>query len=40
MMPEPQIPVTPMRAVASTKPGSSDHRSQPITLKRGSRWRG
>ena len=37
MMPEPQIPVTPMRGVASAKPGSSDHRSQPITLKRGSR---
>ena len=36
MMPEPQTPVTPMFAVASAKPGSSDQRSQPITLKRGS----
>ena len=36
MMPEPQTPVTPKFAVASAKPGSSDQRSQPITLKRGS----
>jgi len=36
MMPEPQMPVTPVAAVASAKPGSSDHRSQPITLSRGS----
>ena len=36
MIPEPQTPVTPRRAVASAKPGSSDQRSQPITLKRGS----
>ena len=32
MMPEPQMPVTPVAPVASAKPGSSDHRSQPITL--------
>ena len=36
MIPEPQTPVTPVGAVASEKPGSSDQRSQPITLKRGS----
>ena len=36
MIPEPQTPVTPSDAVASAKPGSSDQRSQPITLKRGS----
>ena len=36
MMPEPQMPVTPVLPVASAKPGSSDHSSQPITLKRGS----
>ena len=36
MMPEPQMPVTPIGAIASAKPGSSDQRSQPITLKRGS----
>ena len=36
MMPEPQMPVTPVAAVAAANPGSSDHRSQPITLKRGS----
>ena len=35
-MPEPQIPVTPSSAAASAKPGSSDHSSLPITLKRGS----
>ena len=33
MMPEPQTPVT---GVAGSKPGSLDHNSQPITLKRGS----
>ena len=32
MMPEPQTPVTPVRAVAAAKPGSSDQRSLPITL--------
>ena len=32
MIPEPQTPVTPIVAVAAAKPGSSDHRSQPITL--------
>ena len=36
MIPEPQTPVTPVVAVASAKPGSSDQKSQPITLKRGS----
>jgi hypothetical protein len=36
MMPEPQMPVTPMPIVAATKAGSSDHRSHPITLNRGS----
>ncbi len=36
MMPEPHTPVTPVRAVAASKPGSSDHRSLPITLTRGS----
>ena len=36
MIPEPQTPVTPSDAVASAKPGSSDQRSEPITLKRGS----
>ena len=36
MIPEPQMPVTPVRATASSKPGSSDHRSEPMTLKRGS----
>ena len=32
MMPEPQMPVTPVAAVASAKPSSSDQSSQPITL--------
>ena len=36
MMPEPHTPVTPVAAVAAANPGSSDHRSEPITLKRGS----
>ena len=40
MMPEPQMPVTPVAAVAAAKPASSDHRSQPITLTRGSRVAG
>ena len=31
MMPEPQMPVTPVAAIAASKPGSSDHSSQPIT---------
>jgi hypothetical protein len=30
MMPEPQMPVTPVSFVASAKPGSVDQRSQPI----------
>src|SRR3990172_3607505 len=38
-MPEPHTPVTPSSAVASAKPGSSDHRSEPMILKRGSRVR-
>ena len=32
MIPEPQIPVTPVAAVASANPSSSDQRSQPMTL--------
>ena len=36
MMPEPQIPVIPVFAVAAANPGSSDHISAPITLNRGS----
>ena len=36
MIPEPQMPVTPVRATACSNPGSSDHRSEPITLKRAS----
>ena len=36
MMPDPQMPVTPIDAVAAAKPSSSDQRSLPITLKRGS----
>ena len=32
MMPEPQMPVTPVAAVASANPSSSDQRSQPMTL--------
>ena len=39
MMPEPQIPVTPVPASASAaaKPSSSDQASTPMTRKRGSR---
>ena len=37
MMPEPHTPVIPMPAMDFSNPGSSDHRSEPITLKRGSR---
>ena len=36
MMPDPQMPVTPVFATASANPGSSDHTSTPITLRRGS----
>jgi len=36
MMPEPQIPVTPLFRVCCSKSGSSDQRSQPITLNLGS----
>ncbi len=36
MMPEPHTPVTPDDLTASSKPGSSDHRSDPITLNDGS----
>ncbi len=32
MMPEPQMPVTPVRRVASAKLSSFDQRSQPMTL--------
>ena len=34
-MPLPQMPVTPVPAVAAAKPGASDQSGQPITLKRG-----
>src|ERR1700683_5528925 len=36
MMPEPHTPVIPSDAVACSNPGSFDHRSEPMTLKRGS----
>ena len=36
MIPEPQIPLTPTRALLSANSGSSDHCSQPMTRKRGS----
>ena len=36
MIPEPQIPVTPVSRVASANPASSDHSVQPITRYRGS----
>ena len=35
-IPLPQMPVTPVAAVASAKPSSSDHSSTPITRNRGS----
>ena len=35
MMPEPHTPLIVRLSVAAAKPGSSLHRSQPITLKRG-----
>ena len=35
-MPDPHSPETSSPALASAKPASSDHRSQPITLNRGS----
>ena len=35
-MPEPQMPVMPVSAVAAAKPGSSDQSSEPMTRKRGS----
>ncbi len=37
MIPEPQIPVTPIPFVSFEKPGSFDHNSEPMTWKRGSR---
>jgi len=40
MMPEPQIPLMPIRATSSEKPSSSDQRSDPITRIRGSRVSG
>ena len=33
MMPEPQMPVTPVAATAASKPGSSDHRSRADDLE-------
>ncbi len=36
MIPEPQMPVTPNAAMEAANPGSSDHSSEPITLKRAS----
>jgi len=40
MMPDRKRRVMPVAAVASLKAGSSDHRSEPVTLKRGSSVRG
>ena len=40
MMPEPQIPVTSCSPSSLSKPGSSDQRLPPMTLKRGSRVTG
>ena len=37
IIPDPQIPVIPIDTVFSLKSGSSDHKSEPITLKRASR---
>ena len=37
MIPEPQMPVTPVSPAASAKSGASDHGSTPMTRKRGSR---
>ena len=34
MIPDPQIPVIPIFFILSLKSGSSDHKSEPITLKR------
>ena len=36
MMPDPQIPVTPVPSIVSAKPTSFDHSSLPITRNRGS----
>ena len=36
MIPEPQMPVTPVPDIASLNPGSSDHRSLPMHLNLGS----
>ena len=36
-MPEPQMPVMPVSAVASSKPGSFDQSSEPMIRNRGSR---
>jgi len=36
IIPEPQIPVMPVDFVAFSNSGSSDHKSQPITLNLGS----
>ncbi len=39
MIPEPQMPVTPVSLTASAKSGASDQGSTPMTRKRGSRVR-
>ena len=36
MIPDPQMPVTPVVATLAANAGSSDHTSTPITLSRGS----
>ncbi len=40
MIPDPQIPVTPMFSVSSSKPDSSDQRSEPMTLIFAAVWWG
>jgi hypothetical protein len=37
MIPDPQIPETPVLAIDSSKPGSSLHSDEPITLNRGAK---
>ena len=37
MIPDPQIPVIPIFFVLSAKSSSSDHKSEPMTLKRASK---
>jgi len=36
LKPDPQTPVTPVLALTAANPGSSDHRSEPMILNRGS----